>query len=272
MLNNHKQFVAWRRQVFVRNPHRNLNSLYAELKQRSGVYLIGCAEEVVYIGQSWDLTERPIDSLGRFYHRVSDVSLPWSLALAPCPPDEMHERESTAIRCFAPKFNTSIPSISASEGRMPEIIGYSAVFQDQLSAGGAFDDDNLQRQMERANKNLAPPWRQGKQRRKIGKREPNPELLPLDHPMQLTGDALREACQRYGVPSDGPLIYPINLCDDGLVVTREGEVIGTWAMDQYEAPSFAPDDKTTPLFEAPLVGLLCMRIREWYESKTGKKV
>jgi hypothetical protein len=83
MLNNHKQFVAWRRQVFVRNPHRDLNTLYAGLKQRSGVYLIGCAEEVVYIGQSWDLTERPIDSLGRCYHRVPDTTLPWSLALAP---------------------------------------------------------------------------------------------------------------------------------------------------------------------------------------------
>lgn len=67
MLNNHKQFLAWRRQVFVRNPHRDLNALYTGLKQRSGVYLIGCAEEIVYIGQSWDLTERPIDSLGRFY-------------------------------------------------------------------------------------------------------------------------------------------------------------------------------------------------------------
>ncbi len=29
MLDNHKQFVAWRRQVFVRNPHRGLNTLYA---------------------------------------------------------------------------------------------------------------------------------------------------------------------------------------------------------------------------------------------------
>jgi hypothetical protein len=65
MLNNHKQFLAWRRQVFVRNPHRDLNALYTGLKQRTGVYLIGCAEEIVYIGQSWDLTERPIDSLGR---------------------------------------------------------------------------------------------------------------------------------------------------------------------------------------------------------------
>lgn len=155
---------------------------------------------------------------------------------------------------------------------LTEIIGYAAVFQDQLSSGGAFDEGNLRRQMERAAENPSPPWRQGKQRRKTGKREPKPKLPPLDPPTQLTGDSLREAWQRYGVPSDGALIYPINLCDDGSVVTRDGEVIGTWSMDQYEAPSFRPDDAIIPLLEAPLVGLLCMRIREWHESKAGEKL
>ncbi|MBU3032145.1 GIY-YIG nuclease family protein [Paracoccus marinaquae] len=272
MLDNHKQFVAWRRQVFVRNPHRDLNTLYAGLRQRSGIYLIGCAGEVVYIGQSWDLTERPIDSLGRFYHRVSDVSLPWSLALAPCPPEEMNERESTAIRAYAPRFNASIPSIPASEGRMPETIGYASVFQDQVSSGGAFDEANLRRQMERAAANPAPPWRQGKKRRKTGKREPKPTLPPLDPPTQLDGDALRDARQRYGIPVSGALVYPVNLCDDGSVVTRDGEVLGIWAMDQYDAPSFTPYGESASIFEAPLVGLLCMRIRDWYESKTGEKL
>lgn len=272
MLNNHRQFVAWRRQVFLRNPHRDLNILYTGLKWRSGIYLIGCADEIVYVGQSWDLTERPIDSLGRYYHRVPDVSLPWSLALAPCPPDEMHERESTAIRAFAPKFNTSIPSIPASEKRMPEIVRYTAVFQDQLSAGGAFEDKNLRRQMELAAANPSPPWRQGKQRKKTGKREPKPELPPLEPPAQLTGEELREAWRHYGVPYGRPLVYPINLCDDGSVVTRDGEFIGTWMMDQYDMPSFAPDDETIPLFEAPLVGLLCIGIRKWYEQKTGDEL
>lgn len=272
MLNNHRQFVAWRRQVFVRNPHRDLNTLYAALRRASGVYLIGCADEIVYIGQSWDLTERPFDSLGRFYHQVPDVSLPWSLALAPCIPEEMHERESTAIRAFAPKFNTSIPSIPSSEGRLPEIIGYAAVFQDQISAGGAFERENLLRQIERAATNPSPPWRQGKQRKKTGKREPRPELPPLEPRVQLTGEALREAWQRVGVRYGSVLVYPINLCDDGSVMTRDGEIIGTWGMDQYDAPSFAANGETDPLFEAPLVGLLCMSIRDWYENKTGEKL
>lgn len=272
MLDNHKQFVAWRRQVFVRNPHRDLNTLYAAGWGRSGIYLIGCADEIIYIGQSWVLTGRPIDSLGRFYHRIPDVTLPWFLALAPCPPDEMHERESTAIRAFAPKFNTSIPSIPASQGRMPDIIGYAAVFQDQVRTGGAFEEANLRRQMERAAANPSPPWRQGKQRKKTGKREPKPELPPMDPPAQLTGAELREAWRNYGVPCAGPLVYPINLCDDGSVVTRDGEYLGTWAMDQYEMPSFTPDGEAAPMIEAPLVGLLCMRIRDWHEEKTGERL
>jgi hypothetical protein len=272
MLNNHKQFSTWRRQVFVRSPNRDLNILYAGLVSRIGIYMIGCADEIVYIGQSWDLTERPIESLGRYYHRVPDVSLPWSLALAPCPRDEMHERESTAIRAFAPKFNTSIPSIPASVGRLPVIAGHAAVFQDQISAGGAFKEENLRRQMERAAANPTPPWRQGKQRKKTGRRDPKPELLTFDPPAQLAGEELREAWRRYGIPHADPLVYPINLCDDGSVVTRDGELIGTWGMDQYDALSFSPDGGTAPLLEAPLVGLLCISIRDWYEKATGEKL
>ena len=68
------------------------------------------------------------------------------------------------------------------------------------------------------------------------------------------------------------MVYPINLCDDGSVVTRDGELIGTWGLDQYEFASFVPDGEDICLFEAPLVGLLCMSIREWYESKTGEKL
>ena len=160
----------------------------------------------------------------------------------------------------------------SSEGRMPEIAGHAAVFQDQISTGGAFEDENLRRQMKRAAGNPSPPWRQGKQRKKIGKRESKPVLRPFDPPAQLTGEELREAWWRYGVPYAGSLVYPINLCDDGSVVTGDGELIGTWGMDQYDAPSFAPDRRTAPMLEVPRVGLLCMRIRDWYEKETGEKL
>lgn len=114
-----------------------------------------------------------------------------TVALAPCRPEEMNERESTAIRAFAPKFNTSIPSVPQSEGRMPDIIGYASVFQDQLGPGGAFDPINLRQQMERAKVDPSPPWRQGKQRKKTGKREPPPELPAMPPSVQLTGNELR---------------------------------------------------------------------------------
>jgi hypothetical protein len=272
MLDNHKQFLAWRRQVFLRNPHRDLNAIYSGLRGASGIYLIGCADEIVYVGKSFDLTERPIDSLGRNYHRVPDVSLPWYLALAPCHWEEMHERESTAIRAFAPRFNTSIPSIPQSKGRMPEITGHAAVFQDQLILGGAFHPINMQRQMEIASLNPAPPWRQGKQRKKTGKREPKPVPHAIAPSVQLTGDQLLEVWRRYSVSLLTSLKFPINLCDDGSVVTRDGVFIGRWSMDQYEFASFTPDGSMMHLMEAPTVGLLCMNIRTWYEEETGERL
>lgn len=55
-------------------------------------------------------------------------------------------------------------------------------------------------------------------------------------------------------------------------MTRDGEYIGTWAMDQYDMPSFTPDGEAAPVFEAVLVGLLCMSIRNWYEEKTGERL
>lgn len=272
MLRNRKQFLMWRRQVFVRNPHNDLNLLYSGLNRSTGVYLIGCADEVVYVGQSWILLERPFESLGRIYHRVPDTSLPWSLALAPCAAEEMDERESTAIRAYAPKFNTSIPSIPKSEGRMPEAIGAASVFQNQIDSGGAFDPVNLERQMERARGNLAPPWRQGKQRKKTGKREKRPDPKAITEPVALSKEELRILWEHYGVPSNGPLRYKINLCNDGSVITKDGELIGNWTMDEHEFPSFIPNETTTSLLQDVWVGLLCIKILEWHEASTGETV
>lgn len=267
MLNIRAQYLLWQRQVFVRNPNDELNGIYSRVSNTTGIYLIGCADEIVYVGQSWKLRERPLESLGRIYHRVLDTSLPWSLALAPCPAEEMDERESTAIRTFAPKYNTSIPSISKSEGRMPDIIGHAAVFQNQIGSGGAFDDDSLQRQMERARTDAAPSWRMKTQRARRVKHVTSSALSSLAPPVQLTGEDLKDSWRRYGVSLSGPLTYPINLCDDGCVLTRDGEDIGTWSMDQYGSFSFTPNGATSPLTEAPLVGLLCMSIRAWQDGE-----
>lgn len=269
MLRNRKQSLMWRRGVFVRNPNDQLNDLFSKVSGSTGIYLIGCADEVVYVGQSSKIRERPLESLAHFYHQVSDTSLPWSLALAPCYYEEMDERESTAIRAYAPRFNTSIPSIPKSEGKMPDIVGFAAVFQNQSSTGGAFEPDNLRKQIERAQANPNPPWRQGKQRKKAGKKVKPREPVVVAEPVELTQAEIEELLRHYGVPSDEPLIYPVNLCDDGSVITEDGEYLGTWTLDKYRDFGFTPDGAGEPLLSYPLLGLLCMKIRDWHEEQNA---
>jgi len=159
-----RSFLArWNRQVFLRAPHPTIQDLFSAAPGTagSGIYLIGCGAEVIYIGQSWHLAERPFDSLGRFYHRLSDTSLPWALAIAPCEPAEMDERESTAIRTFAPRFNTSIPSIPKSQGRLPETLGVAPLLHDQHDSGSAFEPAAQPAQAAREAKKPSPPLRRG---------------------------------------------------------------------------------------------------------------
>ncbi len=47
------------------------------------------------------------------------------------------------------------------------------------------------------------------------------------------------------------MVYPINFCDDGFVVTPPEEVIWTLAMDQYEAASFCKNGRLC-IFLKPL--------------------
>lgn len=262
-------FLLWNRQVFCRNRHKDFDTLLSIPRGSSGIYLIGCASEIVYVGQTWRLTERPIESLGNIYHRVPDTSLPWSIAFVPCPTEEMDELESTAIRSYAPRFNTSIPSIIAkSQGRMPEVMGVAAVFQDQERPCGAFNPENLRRQMEHAEANPNPPWKAKKRRRKTTKREPQHTYI-FNTPLEWTKEAADVLIKAYGVPLSEPLRFKINLCDDGSVVTKDGEYIGTWGMDENAHPSFLPDGASEPLFFDMFVGILSERIREWHEANTG---
>ena len=260
--------LGWHRYVFLRRPHEEFDELLSMPMGSSGIYLIGCAKEIIYVGQSWRLKERPIESLGRYYHRVPDISLPWSIAFAPCHPEEMDERESTAIRCYAPKFNTSIPSVPKSQGRMPEILGVAAVFQDQDGPCGAFDPENLKRQMEKAQANPNPPWKRKRTRRKTA--------TPL--PRRKKGEAIFEAPleddfdsfkRSFAVPHCSPLPFKINLCEGGDVVTRDGEIIGAWKLGEDGQVSFLPNDASEPLFTDMLLGLLCEQIRQWHEANTG---
>lgn len=303
--------------------------------------MIGCADRVVYIGQSNRLSQRSIDSLGRVYHRISDTSLPWSMAFAPCTYEDMDEHESAAIRAYAPEFNTSIPSLDKSLGRMPVVAGTAQVFADQTSPSTAFYPYCVRRQIEEAVKNATPLWRKGNavprddasiarnqkfdfrevntsgrdffdalssQRRRTQRRSAptkRPERIKtyVEHKgieIHIHEVALSEVGERdlsfewmaksYGkVIASGaepdkataahkaidaaeehlaqPYRFRINLCDDGSVVTRDGEYLGTWKADEDGHPSFTPDGETEVLFFEMWIGLLCQKIAHWHEAK-----
>ena len=257
-------FHLWKRQVFLRNRHTDFDGMFS-IFHRTGIYLIGCAGEIVYVGQTWHLDERPIQSLGNIYHRVDDTSLPWSIAFAPCPVDEMNERESSAIRAYAPRFNTSLPNLGKSQGRLPEIVVSGAVFQDQVGPCGAFTADNLAGQMQLASANPNPPWARKRTRAKSRRLEPRHSIEPRLE-VKWTKEDSDSLVQSYGVPVDGELRFPINLCDDGCVITKDGEIIGSWSMDENEHPSFTPEGGSEPMLFDAGVGLLCLSIQDWLEG------
>ncbi|WP_375263522.1 GIY-YIG nuclease family protein [Palleronia sp.] len=303
--------------------------------------MIGCADRVVYIGQSNQLSQRSIDSLGRIYHRVSDTSLPWSMAFAPCAYEHMDEHESAAIRAYEPDFNTSIPSLDKSLGQMPVVAGTAQVFADQTSPSTAFSPDCVRRQIDEATKSATPLWRRGKvlpqvdasipaeqkfdlrevdtfgrnlfdalssQRRRAQRRSTptqRPERIKTYfehkgveiHIDELMSDQLgrRHLSFEWMARSYGKIIasgtepdkasaakqaidaaeehlaqpyrFKINLCDDGSVVTRDGEYLGTWRADENGHPSFTPDGETEVMFFEMWIGLLCQKIADWHEEQ-----
>ena len=158
----------WKRYFWgKRVRHQDINNMSGS----RGIYYIGCGDKIVYIGQSIGATsgieKRSIESLAKVYHKIDDITLPWSIGLAPSEEDDLNELESTAIRKFAPIFNTSIPSKLKSKGKEPKIIHIARVFADQDKNCNAFDFENLYKQKEEAEKNLSPPWQQGHKRRKV---------------------------------------------------------------------------------------------------------
>lgn len=62
------------------------------------------------------------------------------------------------------------------------------------------------------------------------------------------------------------LRWKINLLEDGSVVTRDGEYVGTWESDENDHPSFTPDGGSEAIFFDVFVGSLCQRIERWWLS------
>lgn len=341
MLTSSALFHLWKQQVFLRNRNEELTSLLGCSWLHTGIYMIGCADLVVYVGHSNQLSQRSIDSLGRVYHRVPDTTASWSIAFAPCPYEDMDEYESAAIRAYAPQFNTSIPSIAKSTGRMPIIAGTAQVFTGQDTPSTAFSPSCLERQLTEAMKNPTPPWRKGNaipgdeigkrpeqkfdlrdlntngrdvfdplssQRRRVQHRKAppqKPERIKTYvehkgveiHIDEVTKNEAGERCLTFewmakssgkvvgiGVEPDKataatnaiaaadehlaqPYRFKNNLDEDGSVITRDGEYIGTWEMDENDHPSFTPLGETEVLFFEMWVGLLCQKIADWHDAQ-----
>ena len=64
--------------------------------------------------------------------------------------------------------------------------------------------------------------------------------------------------------------YRINLLEDGSVVTRDGEYLGTWGTDETDAfYEFYPDGSSERMFLHPFVPFLCKMIEEWHEGEAA---
>ena len=264
----------WRRHVFVRAMNPKLENLLTETTLRHGIYFIGCGEEIVYIGQTNSFERRTIESLGRIYHLISDTSLPWSIGLAHCHKDA-NELESTAIRILAPKFNTSVPAKSKTRGEEPQIDFVVPVFADQGDdIGGAFMLQNLQEQAKRAEQNPNPPWMLGHSTRRSSAdayaeslREAT-EKHGLGEELIWNDETKRELMCRNGLSENDPLKYPINLIENGDVITIDGEYLGKWEIDEDRVFNFTADGETSTTLTNVFAGLLCRDIDNWYLKQT----
>jgi hypothetical protein len=175
----------WKRKDYLdkRTRHHDMDDICGGLSSgvftMSGIYLIGCGNRIVYIGQSigmGGIAHRSIESLARIYPQVEDKTLPWSIGLAPYEEyraptfyeegEDFNELESTAIRKYAPIFNTSIPSKLNSQGEEPKITHIAQVFADVDNSCTAFESENLEKQAIEAKNNSSPPWQRGNKRRR----------------------------------------------------------------------------------------------------------
>ena len=59
--------------------------------------------------------------------------------------------------------------------------------------------------------------------------------------------------------------------DSGDVITKAGEVIGTWVLDPEDHPSFIPLGETEHVIWVPWVGQFCKLVKEWHEEREAQK-
>ena len=60
----------------------------------------------------------------------------------------------------------------------------------------------------------------------------------------------------------------------GDVITRDGEVIGTWRTDDNDFDDFyqfIPDGEKEPTIQSYMLGLFCFEIAEWHDGQSDPK-
>lgn len=60
--------------------------------------------------------------------------------------------------------------------------------------------------------------------------------------------------------------------ETGDVITKDGEIIGTWSIVDDVFYTFTPDGEDDYLFFDPFLGLLCHSIAEWHAEKEAARV
>lgn len=78
-----------------------------------------------------------------------------------------------------------------------------------------------------------------------------------------------ELVRHYGLPVNTTPRFEINLYQDGSVVTADGEILGSWQMDENEHPSFIADGETEVTISGVGIGFLCFSIADWYAKQNG---
>jgi len=66
------------------------------------------------------------------------------------------------------------------------------------------------------------------------------------------------------------LKFDINLLGDGYVVTKDGEILGTWDTDESDSTyEFTPDGNDGPTLTSPYVKFLCDKIGAWHTEQSN---
>ena len=78
----------------------------------------------------------------------------------------------------------------------------------------------------------------------------------------------RELMCRNGLGENEALKYPINLIENGDVITIDGEYLGTWEIDEDRVFNFTADGETSTTLTNVFVGLLCRDIDKWHLKQT----